>query len=325
MPEQSYRRISDPGKVYNHCRSSATMKSLSEYVPLIGMAGFIILVQVLALMMAQPMEAGGMCATENPESVWNSVYYIAIILLFTLFILIVIKMNKKYVLHGILLFAVAATIYYVFIAFMGVVASVILTALLTVLLYKFPEWYVVDITGILVGAGASAILGISLAILPTIILLILLLVYDAISVYKTKHMIALAEGVMELHAPILFVVPKRKDYSFIKQDFTADDDGERGAYFMGLGDAVMPTILVVSANTFLLKAYPDMTLLFGYAVLPAVLAAVGTLIGYVALMAVVAGGKPQAGLPFLNTGAIAGYVVGCLVAGVSVLPPTPVV
>ncbi len=68
-----------------------------------------------------------------------------------------------------------------------------------------------------------------------------------------------------------------------------------------------------------------MTLLFGYAVLPAVLAAVGTLIGYVALMVAVAGGKPQAGLPFLNTGAIAGYVVGCLVAGVSVLPPTPVV
>jgi presenilin-like A22 family membrane protease len=42
-------------------------------------------------------------------------------------------------------------------------------------------------------------------------------------------------------------------------------------------------------------------------------------------MVVVMGGKPQAGLPFLNTGAILGYVAGCLIAGVSVIPAMPVV
>jgi len=296
------------------------VKSLSEHLPLVGMAGFIVAVQVLALMMAAPMEAEGMQAFEDPESVWNPVYYIVLILVFTAFILFVIKTDKKYILHAILLFAVAATMYYVFLAFIGQIPSLIITALLTVLLYKFPEWYVIDITGILVGAGASAIIGISLAILPTLILLILLTVYDIISVYRTKHMIELAEGVMDLHAPILFVVPRRKGYSFIEQSDAREEDGERGAYFMGLGDAVMPTILVISASTFLPVAYPDLPLVFGYAILPALLAAAGTLVGYAVLMLVVMGGKPQAGLPFLNTGAILGYAVGCLAAGVPVIP-----
>lgn len=296
------------------------MKSLSEHLPLVGMAGFIVAVQVLALMMAVPMEAEGMQAFEDPESVWNPVYYIVLILVFTAFILFVIKTDKKYILHAVLLFAVAATMYYVFLAFIGQIPSLIITALLTVLLYKFPEWYVIDVTGILVGAGASAIIGISLAILPTLILLILLTVYDIISVYRTKHMIELAEGVMDLHAPILFVVPRRKGYSFIEQSDAREEDGERGAYFMGLGDAVMPTILVISASTFLPVAYPDLPLVFGYAILPALLAAAGTLVGYAVLMLVVMGGKPQAGLPFLNTGAILGYAVGCLAAGVPVIP-----
>ncbi len=293
------------------------------------MAGFIILVQVLALAMAAPMAESGMQAFEDTSSVWNVVWYIVVILVFTAFILFIIKTNKKYILHAVILFAVVATMYYVLIAFMSVVPAIILTLALAALLYKFPEWYVIDVTGILVGAGASAIFGISFEVLPTIIFLILLAVYDIISVYKTKHMIALAEGVMELRVPILFVVPKRKDYSFMKQDFSAKkDDGEeeeRGAFFMGLGDAVMPTILVVSANVFLPVAYPDLSLMFGSVVLPAFLAAVGTLIGYAVLMVVVMGGKPQAGLPFLNTGAILGYVAGCLIAGISVIPAMPVV
>lgn len=50
--------------------------------------------------------------------------------------------------------------------------------------------------------------------------------------------------------PILFIIPKHRDYSFIKESFK---EGEtREAFFMGgLGDAVMPSLLVVSANVFI--------------------------------------------------------------------------
>ena len=68
---------------------------------------------------------------------------------------------------------------------------------------------------------------------------------------------------------------------------------------MGLGDIVMPGILVVAA----LQNIPDNGLLIALSVM------IGTLIGFAVLMSVVIKGKPQAGLPYLCSGAILGYVV----------------
>lgn len=68
---------------------------------------------------------------------------------------------------------------------------------------------------------------------------------------------------------------------------------------MGLGDVVMPGILVVST-------FHNITangLLVTFSVI------LGTLIGFVALMASVIKGKPQAGLPYLCSGAVLGYLV----------------
>lgn len=298
---------------------------LADLLPFVAMGVFLLLVQIISVMLAQPMIDEGMQFTEDPDSVWNSVYYIGLILGFTGVILYAFKKNIKWFIHGLILFSVGATLYYVFLAifaiFMDETASIILTLALslalTVLLYLFPEWYVIDIIGILIGAGVTAIIGISFGVMPTLILLILLAVYDAISVYQTKHMLALAEGVMDMKVPILFVIPNHLNFSF--REYKYEKDAKREAFFMGLGDAVMPTILVVSANVFITEGYMNLPLI-GLLNMPALGAALGTIIGFIALMAVVAKGNPQAGLPFLNTGAILGYVVGCLAAGVSIIP-----
>jgi presenilin-like A22 family membrane protease len=185
--------------------------------------------------------------------------------------------------------------------------------LATALLYIYPEWYVIDGLGILIGAGVASIFGVSLEILPVVILLILLAVYDAISVYKTKHMITLAEGVIDLKTPILFVVPKRRDYSFIRDGIgKLDDGGERAAFIIGMGDLIMPSILVVSANVFL-KGWR----LAGIINLPALGAIIGSLAGLSVLLYFVSSGKPQAGLPPLNGGTILGFLVGWALAGFS--------
>jgi presenilin-like A22 family membrane protease len=298
---------------------------LADLLPFVAMGVFLLLVQIISVMLAQPMIDEGMQFTEDPDSIWNTIYYIGLILGFTGVILYAFKKNIKWMIHGFILFAVGATLYYVFLAifaiFMDETASIILTLALslalTVLLYLFPEWYVIDIIGILIGAGVTAIIGISFGVMPTLILLILLAVYDAISVYQTKHMLALAEGVMDMKVPILFVIPNHLNFSF--RDYKYEKDAKREAFFMGLGDAIMPTILVVSANVFITEGYMNLPLI-GLLNMPALGAALGTIIGFIALMAVVARGNPQAGLPFLNTGAILGYVVGCLAAGVSIIP-----
>lgn len=285
------------------------------------MAGIIIVIQLTALLLARPMDANNMQAFENPDSTSNAIYYIAFILVFTVFLLIAIKKNMKWIIQLTILLAVGSTMYYVFYALLSMTGqeltvingiSIVAAAALTLLLYKFPEWYVIDAVGLIIGAGASSIFGISLSILPVIVLLLLLAVYDAISVYKTKHMLDLAEGVMDLRLPILFVVPKHLKYSFIKDTFQKEEGEEREAFFMGLGDAIMPTILVVSANVFLVQKATVSYI--GFISYPALGAMAGTIAGFVALTILVMKGKPQAGLPFLNSGVIIGYMAGVLLS-----------
>jgi presenilin-like A22 family membrane protease len=280
------------------------------------MGGLIVIVQVLALFLSRPMEVSGMQAFEDPTQVSNSIYYIGMILAFTLLVLIAIKKNMKWIISLLIYFAIVSTLYYVFLAlfnlilpeFEALIASILISAGVTVVLYRYPEWYVVDLVGVCIAGGVSALLGISLTVIPVIVLLVLLAIYDAISVYKTKHMITMAEGMMDLKLPILFVIPKHSHYSFLHESFKAGE--KRDAFFMGLGDAVMPTLLVVSANVFM-KSNGGIS----YPVLGAML---GTLAGYAVLFALVMKGKPQAGLPFLNSGVIMGFLVGVLLSGASI-------
>lgn len=299
---------------------SSEKKSIKEYKPMLAMAGIIIIVQIIALLLAAPMVAQDMQAFENPDDASNSVLYIFAILIFTFLLLVAMKRGMQWIIQLVILLAVGATMYYVFYALLSLagisaltnnILSIAVAVILTVLLYKFPEWYVINTVGLIIGAGASAIFGISLSIIPVVVLLGLLAIYDAIAVYKTKHMIDLAEGVMDLRLPILFVMPKHMKYSFIEDSFKKEEGGEREAFFMGLGDAIMPTILVVSANVFLTDAYR----IGGFINIPALTAMIGTLAGFIALTVLVMKGKPQAGLPFLNGGVILGYIIGVLIAG----------
>jgi len=287
-----------------------------------SMVLFIIAIQLIALLLASPFQASNIRAFSNPESVYNPLYYLVLVLAFTVFLLLIIKLGKRWVIQFIIGTVVVVTLYYVYssiLAFIdiGWLVAIAATAITAFLLFYYPEWYVIDGVGILIGAGAAAIFGISLAILPTLVLLIALAVYDFISVYETKHMISLAEGVVDLNLPVLFVLPRNRRYSHVKwtkeatQAKNENKLEKREAFFMGLGDAVIPTILVISANSFLNA--PSV----GFINVLALGAAVGTIAGYAVLMMLVLKGRPQAGLPFLNTGAIIGFLIACHFAGIS--------
>ncbi len=298
----------------------------------------LLLVQLIAVALTGPFKVNDIKAFSNPEDPANVVVWVAIILIFTAFIFLVIKFNQKWIIQAFIFLTVASTLYFVFIPFFSIGPFITLTIILspgtildfgtvyyllfilsaglTILLYLYPEWYVIDTVGVIIGAGASTMFGISLEIIPTLLLLVVLAVYDYIAVYRTKHMVALAEGVMDLKLPILLVVPKHWKYSFRKEKF---DKEEREAFFMGLGDAVMPTLLVVSANVFVQGAGSYNVPLVGVMNIPAIGAIVGTFAGFTVLMGLVIKGKPQAGLPFLNTGVILGYAAGCLIAGSALL------
>jgi presenilin-like A22 family membrane protease len=295
---------------------------IKRIIPFLVMPLLLLAVEIGSILISLPVQAAGITAFEDPTSLANPFIFIVILLVFTGFLLLLIKYGKKKWIAAIIALSIFLTFVYIFTALVYVVTAdpnlsifLILTfsILATALLYKYPEWYVIDGLGILIAAGVAAIFGSSLEYYLVVILLILLAVYDAISVYKTKHMITLAEGVIDLKTPILFVIPKRRDYSFIRDGIgKLDDGGERAAFIIGMGDMIMPSILVVSANVFL-KGWR----IAGIINIPALGAIIGSLAGLSVLLYFVSSGKPQAGLPPLNGGTILGFFLGWALVGFS--------
>ena len=334
-------------------------------------AGIFLTVQLGALALVQPFIDAGYQTVEDPSDPTNSLFYIGAILVATLVMLAAMKYGVDRFLQGLIVFAAVFLSFYVFtvvvppvftLAGLNVLA-VGLALALGVGLLVYPEWYVIDAAGIVMGAGAAGLFGISFGLLPAIVLLVVLAVYDAISVYGTEHMLTLASGVMDLRLPVVLVIPLTLSYSFLEetgpetlegdpadgelsngaesadssgQNVEAEGDGnetaeaeleddepegpfERDAFFIGLGDAVIPAILVASA-AFFRPGDPALLDVPGIALtLPALGAMVGTIAGLLALMWMVMRGRAHAGLPLLNGGAIAGYLIGAALAGIALV------
>jgi len=275
-------------------------REMRDIFPGFLMGGLFVLVHSLALLVVGPFEAADMAAFENPNDPMNIVFFFSVMLLITAAILLIAKFWKKQLIQGIILGSTGFTAFYVFYPLLSFVVpvgwsfflSITAAAILVITLLKYPEWYVIDVCGIIVGVGAIALLGISLSIFLVIVLLIVLAIYDAMSVYKTKHMIDLADTVLDLKLPVILVIPKIRKYSLIKETKSLKEklkhDEKREAFFMGLGDIIMPGVLVASA-------FHNIT---SNGLLVALSVMLGTLFGFTVLMAVVIRGKPQAGLPY---------------------------
>jgi len=299
-------------------KTADTAKSKAlDLLPFVLMGGLFVLVDLFAFWITGPFEAAGEVAFTNPNDPLNLVFFFVVLIVFTAVVLLIGKLGKTKIIQALFLGSTGLLGIYVFYPLLGYIPnlpwqagfglSVVIMAVIVGLLVKYPEWYVVDISGIITAIGAIALIGISLTISIVLILLIGMALYDAISVYKTKHMIDLADTLIDLKLPILFVIPRSKDYSLVKQTKHLKEslkEGEkRDAFFMGVGDVVIPGILAAAA----FHNLANNGLIIGLSVIA------GTLVGFAFLMTLVAKGKPQAGLPFLCPGAILGYVISSLI------------
>lgn len=341
-------------------------------------------VQLGALALVEPFLEGGLQGSQDTSNPGISIAYIAGILVATAAMLGIIKYGGQNVLRLVIIFAGVYVTFFVFDALVpslgtagglpvqeGVVLAIALG--LGAALYFHPEWYVINTAGIIMGIGSAGLFGINFGILPALVLLVVLAVYDAISVYGTEHMLTLASGMMEMRVPVVFVVPLTASYTFLEEatpdtidesddeDLPADpeeidapllnelgasrvggidsdvladtdididaldddvraelDGGERDALFIGLGDAVIPSVLVASA-AFFVDTGPTVSILGINATLPAATAMVGTLLGLSVLLWLVSKGRAHAGLPLLNGGTIAGYLIGAFVSGLTLV------
>ena len=285
---------------------------MKDAVPIALMGCLFILVHGLALLIVAPFEDAGLVAFENPNDPFNVVYFFLTLIVVTAVLLVVSRFWRKQVVQIIVLGSIGYVVFFLFFPLLAFVVpelfafafSALAAAALIVLLVKYPEWYVIDVCGVLLGVGSIALLGISLSVFLVIVLLVGLAVYDVISVFGTKHMIDLADVVFfDLKLPVMFVVPKKLGFSFIRETKSLKEKLQRGeereAFFMGLGDVVMPGMLVTSAFHNIASG----------GLIVALSVMLGTLVGFGVLVIFLVRGKPQPGLPFLCSGAILGYLV----------------
>lgn len=279
--------------------------------PFLAMGALFVVVDVLALLLVGPLSDAGLFAFEEAGDPVDVVYFVAMILVTTGVILALRRFKRgvfvKWVLRGAIGVSLFSTFYSLLWLAVGdplaLVASAVFSFVCVWVLVRWPRWYVIDAAAILLGSVTTAVLGISLAAPLAAALLLLLAVYDAVSVYKTRHMLSLAEAILNSGLPLVVIVPKEGNYrdgekiEIVKG--APPGKGERRAFYMGLGDLVLPGCLAVSVYSAL-----------GLRGLPVICAVVlGTLLGFAVLSTFVAGGKPQAGLPFLCSGAVLGYVL----------------
>ncbi len=322
-----------------------------EYRGVAFAVALFVIVQLGALALVPSFAESGYQPVEDPQDPVNSLIYIVAIIVMTGLMLAAFRYEFDWAIRLLIVGVSAWLSWYVFAAFVSPLAAAVPAVAVAVGLLVHPEWYVIDAAGVLMGAGAAGLFGITFGLLPALILLAFLAVYDAISVYGTKHMLSLAEGVMDLNIPVVLVIPLSLSYSLLDDDFagaadvhedaaageadaanregdgtadaetdgdeTSGEDPSRDAFFIGLGDAVIPAVLVASAARF--SPAPSLSVPLIELNLPALLAMVGTVAGLLVLMSWVMKGRAHAGLPLLNGGAIGGYLIGALVAGVSLV------
>jgi presenilin-like A22 family membrane protease len=305
--------------------------------------------QIIALLIAPAYFSQGVTAFQNPSDPMNAVIYIVLILAFTAVILLLVKYRRqnfaRYIVLGSVLVTVAFVvllpilyaIYYAVSAFTTVddalaanlanvstLLAFVVAGVVTWILVKYPEWYVVDLVGLATAAAVTAILGLSFSWIPATLLLVALACYDAWAVYRSKHMVTLADELTSQRLPVLLVIPKSAGYKFSEQRSLKEQVAkgeEREAMFMGLGDLIIPGLMTVSALAWLpdrigtgfLSLSPSYTVAIG--------TLIGSLVGFGILMRFVLRGNPQAGLPLLNGGALAGFFLTVFLVYHTIIPP----
>jgi len=292
------------------------MRSARQYLL---MASMFLAVPVAALLLVPTMPSGYR-AFEDQNDPGNVLWYVLMILVTTGVLLILIKRSRLGVLRALLFTAMGLGLFSMMSLFlmlagvgdlMAMVSGALISGALLSLLIKRPRWYVVNATGLIMGIGAALILGLSLGTLPALLFLTVMAVYDAISVYVTKHMLTLAEGIVDIGLPVVLTVPAKEGAQKVKLDLMdRSKDAQRDVMLMGLGDAIIPSVLVISAAANLPQVSST-----GWES-PALLVALVTLaamtVGYLMLMFLTSKGRPQAGLPFLNGSAIIGFALSYL-------------
>lgn len=241
-------------------------------------------------------------AVQLPEvqlSFWDALLIIAVIMFFVF--APKYKRVAKFSFKFFLIFVVFAGSQIIAGAFVNPPLDLV-AAIVAVLIFIFLRNVLVHNIGVILGiAGIASVLGLAISPKTALFLLVILSFYDILSVYVTKHMVAMARNMIESGAPFGFIIPS-EGASFLRPRHEAQ--AKIGDQFMilGSGDVGLPLILACS--------------LVGLYISEAVVVGVFSLAGLFLTHLIFVNQKvrkPMAALPPIATMAIIGYLISLLI------------
>ena len=285
-----------------------------------GILFIILAVQLLSVMLVSPamlhdqnLTAAAKEDFENPDSVSSIYSFLIQFIIGTIIFLLAVKLNLNVLLKLVFVGIVSLNTMVVVnlllheIVPYSEILSTAIGLISMILLFVYPVWYVIAPIGILVCSTSSGFLGSYISPFPITVLLVILIIVDHFAVNVSKYMITLADATVKHSLPLAFQIPLPTTNNEINHELhtefidstetTSEDDGVTTFQLMGFGDAVFPATLAVSANVFIGSLAGGLTI-------------IGTLIGGLYLAKEGLKGKPLPGLPYLNTGAIVGLLLG---------------
>lgn len=168
------------------------------------------------------------------------------LIVFAMFTTIMVRFASvaRYALSFFLVVALIAGTQFILSSWIGQPYNLIGAVLVALLLWAVPRVLVHDVAIILGIGGLATILGLSVTPLVAVVALAALSVYDIISVYRTRHMVTLAEHMVQSGAIFGFLVPARLSGFFMRRDAALR---ERAVMMLGSGDIGLPLVLATSA------------------------------------------------------------------------------
>lgn len=154
-----------------------------------------------------------------------------------------------------------------------------------------------DISVVLGIAGISSILGVSISPETAVLLLVILSFYDIFAVYWTKHMVYMAQSMIESGAIFGFVIPFEWKDMFYHKNEARQKIGEK-FMILGSGDIGLPVIMASSLAVISLKQ----------AVITASFTIIGLFLTHLIFINQ-SGRRPMAALPPIATLTIIGYLI----------------
>lgn len=260
---------------------------------------FFILTQVLGIIVAFSFLGQGVkmtIVTENPQDPINAIALIVYILFITGLFLFLMKYFKGRVfplMEALAVFATTWIVVDVLLPGTGFMFAVLLVALRFALRKNI---WIKNTASVFAVSGAGALIGVSLGIIPVLVFVSLLSVYDIIAVFGTKHMVKMAKAIVSKNLAFTFTIPTKE------HDFQ-----------LGTGDLVMP---LVFGTAVFATALNESVLI---ALLPVSMVLIASILGLIGTLHICA--EKKVALPALPLQSV--YMISvwvyCLILGMPVL------